>query len=230
MNNPGSCVLLRKIAHDMLYATRILRSHHNVRRRLARDKGLGAGVRAREADWGCRSLPEACQGWHPGTLSGTGHLPGPSFTSASPSSLTEAAGMLPRTFSPVWRSSSSGVRRRLRARHRRHPGRGSGRHRRPRTRHRRGLGLRDIVGLHPACRAMMGACIGARRGEPAWTFVGRNAAAAGPPERRAGPGARGSRPSWARRTGSPGSGLGRWSGSPSRVRGTNPTLPCTSPS
>ena len=79
--------------------------------------------------------------------------------------------MLPRTFSPVWRSSSSGVRRRLRARHRRHPGRGSGRHRRPRTRHRRGLGRRDIVGLHPACRAMMGACIGARRGWGATSIV-----------------------------------------------------------
>ena len=30
-------------------------------------------------------------------------------------------------------------------------------------------GVRHIAGLHPACRAMMGACIGARRGESAWT-------------------------------------------------------------
>ena len=33
-------------------------------------------------------------------------------------------------------------------------------------------GLRRIAGLHPACRAMMGACIGARHGESAWTSWG----------------------------------------------------------
>ena len=33
-------------------------------------------------------------------------------------------------------------------------------------------GLRRIAGLHPCCRAMMGACIGARHGESAWTSWG----------------------------------------------------------
>ena len=37
---------------------------------------------------------------------------------------------------------------------------------------RHGLDPRLIAGLHPACRATMGACIGARHGKGAWTSWG----------------------------------------------------------